>query len=47
MTVREKILGKNISSFNTLKDKTKQIFADAFDKLMGEDDFDIYYELNT
>ena len=47
LTLRKKIPGKNISSFNTLKDKTKQIFADVFDKVMIEDDFDLHYELKS
>ncbi len=47
LTLRKKIPGKNISSFNTLKDKTKQIFADVLDKVMIQDDFDLHYELNS
>ena len=46
-TVRKKIPGKNISSFNTLKDKTRQTFAAAFEKLKVINDFDIYYEITT
>ncbi len=46
-TKREKIPGKNISSFNTLKDKTRQAFAGAFEKLKVKNDFDIYYEITT
>jgi hypothetical protein len=45
LTLRASIPGKNISSFNTLKDKTKQKLAVALDKLMGKNKFDIYYEI--
>jgi hypothetical protein len=42
LTIRASIPGKNISSFNTLKDKTKQKLAAALEKL---NTFDIYYEI--
>jgi hypothetical protein len=44
LPIRETIPAKNITSFNTLKDKTKQKLAEALDKIVAKNDFDIYYE---
>ena len=47
ITIKEKIPKTNISSFNTLKDKTKEILGEALSIISQKDDIDaidIYYE---
>ena len=50
ITVKEKIPKTNISSFNSLKEKTKQKLAEALAIISQKDDLDdidIYYEVQT
>ena len=48
--IKDKIPKTNISSFNSLKEKTKQKLAEALSIISQKDDLDdidIYYEVQT
>ena len=42
--IKDTVPGNNISSFKSLKDKTKSNLGQALGKISGKNDFDIFFE---